>query len=83
MKKQGVLIAPSIMGADLACLGDAARNIEESGANLIHIDVMDGKFVEKNNTELMMDILSRILPLVLESLLQLIGQQIYFLKFML
>lgn len=45
MKKQGVLIAPSIMGADLACLGDAARNIEESGANLIHIDVMDGHFV--------------------------------------
>ncbi|WP_162470484.1 ribulose-phosphate 3-epimerase [Chlamydia trachomatis] len=45
MKKQGVLVAPSIMGADLACIGREARNIEESGADLIHIDVMDGHFV--------------------------------------
>ncbi|MBQ8498744.1 ribulose-phosphate 3-epimerase [Chlamydia sp.] len=45
MKKQGVLIAPSIMGADLTCLGSEARNIQESGADLIHIDVMDGHFV--------------------------------------
>lgn len=33
------------MGADLACIGREARNIEESGADFIHIDVMDGHFV--------------------------------------
>ena len=45
MKKRGVLISPSIMGADLACLEKEARNIEEAGADLIHIDIMDGHFV--------------------------------------
>ena len=40
-----VLIAPSILSADFAALGDAVAAAERGGADLIHIDVMDGHFV--------------------------------------
>jgi ribulose-phosphate 3-epimerase len=40
-----VLIAPSILSADFAALGDAVRACERGGADLIHVDVMDGHFV--------------------------------------
>jgi ribulose-phosphate 3-epimerase len=40
-----VLIAPSILSADFAALGDAIRSVERGGADLIHVDVMDGHFV--------------------------------------
>ncbi|HVN09694.1 MAG TPA: ribulose-phosphate 3-epimerase [Patescibacteria group bacterium] len=38
-------IAPSILAADFAALGAAVRTIEQGGAELIHVDVMDGHFV--------------------------------------
>ncbi|MFZ1121202.1 MAG: ribulose-phosphate 3-epimerase [Candidatus Binataceae bacterium] len=38
-------IAPSILSADFACLGEEVRRVEEAGADLIHFDVMDGHFV--------------------------------------
>ena len=44
MQKQ-VLIAPSILAADFAHLGDEGRAITKAGADLIHVDVMDGHFV--------------------------------------
>ena len=44
MQKQ-VLIAPSILAADFAHLGDEVRAITKAGADLIHVDVMDGHFV--------------------------------------
>jgi ribulose-phosphate 3-epimerase len=38
-------IAPSILSADFARLGDEIRAVERAGADLIHFDVMDGHFV--------------------------------------
>ena len=38
-------LAPSILAADLAALGEALRQCEEGGADLVHVDVMDGHFV--------------------------------------
>jgi ribulose-phosphate 3-epimerase len=40
-----VLIAPSLLSADFARLEDAVRLVETGGADLIHVDVMDGHFV--------------------------------------
>jgi ribulose-phosphate 3-epimerase len=40
-----ILLAPSILSADFARLGDAVAAVERGGADLIHVDVMDGHFV--------------------------------------
>ena len=40
-----VSIAPSILSADFAALGEAIAAVERGGADLIHVDVMDGHFV--------------------------------------
>ena len=43
MKK--VQISPSILSADFSQLGTEIKRLEEGGADMIHVDVMDGHFV--------------------------------------
>ena len=40
-----IMLSPSILAADFACLGDYMRQADAAGTDLFHVDVMDGMFV--------------------------------------
>lgn len=45
LNQRNIEIAPSILSANFACLGDQIEAVERGGAGVLHVDVMDGHFV--------------------------------------
>ncbi len=73
-----VLIAPSVLSADFAALGDAVRLVADGGADWIHVDVMDGRFVPNISIGLpVVAALARVSPLPLDVHLMIVEPEHY------
>jgi ribulose-phosphate 3-epimerase len=75
-------IAPSLLSADYSRLGEEIRDVETKGADLLHIDVMDGHFVPNITIgpDMVKDI-RKVTPLPLDVHLMITNPQEYLLRF--
>ncbi|HUA32463.1 MAG TPA: ribulose-phosphate 3-epimerase [Candidatus Binataceae bacterium] len=75
-------LAPSILSADFARLGEEVRRVEEAGADLIHFDVMDGHFVPNISIGIpVMESLRKVTKLPLDAHLMISEPEKYIQKF--
>jgi ribulose-phosphate 3-epimerase len=73
-----VIIAPSVLSANFAALGDEVRMVAEAGADWIHVDVMDGRFVPNISIGLpVVTALKRVSPLPLDVHLMIVEPERY------
>lgn len=71
-------IAPSILSADFARLGDEVRAVEAAGADYIHVDVMDGRFVPNITIgPLVVEAVRKVTPLPLDVHLMIVEPERY------
>ena len=73
-----VRIAPSVLSADFSALGDAVRLVSTAGADWIHVDVMDGRFVPNISIGIpVVAALRRVSPLPLDVHLMIVEPEKY------
>ena len=73
-----VRIAPSVLSADFAALGDDVRMVAAGGADWIHVDVMDGRFVPNISIGIpVVAALARVSPLPLDVHLMIVEPETY------
>ena len=79
---KNIKIAPSILSADFSKMGEEVRSLEESGADLVHCDVMDGVFVNNITFGIkMVEDLRKVTALPLDCHLMIVQPEKYVEKF--
>ena len=80
--KATVRVAPSILSADFSRLGEEVKAVEAAGADLIHVDVMDGRFVPNLTIgPLVVEALKRVTTLPLDVHLMIVEPEKYLADF--
>ena len=73
-----ILIAPSILSADFGRLADEVRAIEAAGADVVHVDVMDGRFVPNITVgPLVVEAVRKVTPLPIDVHLMIVEPERY------